>query len=185
MSEENKKIKELIKEYNKLDEHEQNDFLCKIRTEERAAADQRYKDFAAEKEAKFVGKCYKRNFKLKGSLFPKMYKYYKVLNFRYSGNQNMPEMLTFCEYPTYWFEYQAHLAGQAGDYFLGVTDFDGIQVEEIPFADGGSFTEISPEEYKEAMMKYTERLADLKFTTEHWRAGGVLPGEDKWYKKDG
>ena len=123
-------------------------------------------------------------------MFPEMYKYYKVISER-SSNEFRMEALTFTEHPTYWFNYQ-HLHNynySLGDYYNGKFGFTSIEVEDYPFfcysASGGGInflTEISLEEYNQALDSYIQELKEIKWNPDHCRCGGKFVTDPSFSK---
>lgn len=186
-------LNEVVRAYNELSDKDKDAFDFERRRRAKEKENEEVKKRTAEYEAKYVGHCYKSK-ETHNNIFPEMWRYYKVLNFRYQGNLYIPEVLTFLEYPTYWFNYQASKMGQPGDYFLGKTDFDSgfevvaLSIFGLPLSNGVIKTnrqmqEISLNEFNDAARLYTERLLKLKFAPDHNRSTNILPGTEKWYKE--
>ena len=129
----------------------------------------------------FIGKCYKKYYE-KNGMFPPMWRYFKVIGNRGSNEYHLP-MLTFQEYPVYWFNYKASKIGNPGDYYLGHYDFEGIQIEDYGYFCSGwnkGFIEISNEEYNKAMNLYIQRLQELEWPADHYKWGNKKPGDEGW-----
>lgn len=184
---------QFLKEFLNLSIADKQKLINATKEEQNKQQEEKIRKFSKEKEKLYKGHCYKRWGGLSSS-FPEMWGYYKILNFRYGGNQNCPEALFFTEYPVYWYGYQRSQIGCVGDYFLGATDFDGIQI--IPVHDflipvdkygrcehNKNLIEITQEEYNDAMRIYIERLIDLDFICDHYRGTGVRPDEERWKSK--
>lgn len=132
---------------------------------------------------KFVGICYKVRLKPYYQRFPRMYKYYKVIN-EHSSSEIYVSTLTFTEYPIYWFNYQSSLS--AGDFILGEYDFEGIHIEEklVTSLEQKNIEIITEEEYNEAMNLYISRLQEMKWPHNHYRFSGKLPQDLDWETKE-
>ena len=130
-----------------------------------------------------VGKCYRRLVKPYSGMFPEMYRYYKVISER-AENEYTVSCLIFDEVPTYWFEYQAHLAGMIGDYFLGEFEFEPIKVEGIRIDHIKNMEEILPDVFKQNLNSLGNKIAELPWYADHYRFGGKLPTDEDWERKD-
>lgn len=133
-----------------------------------------------KENAVLVGKCFRIKNISEASKFPDMYHYFKVISNR-ASNQFRVSVLTFKEYPTYWFDYQTHrFAPEAGDYINGSFVFSGIKINSILASTLSGMEEIPEKEFNKKMLEYTERLLKLQFYADHWRFGNVLPEDEKW-----
>jgi hypothetical protein len=130
-----------------------------------------------------VGKCYRRLVKPRSGMFPEMYRYYKVISERASTSSAV-SCLVFDEKPTYWFEYQAHLMGFPGDYFLGEFDFEPISVKEIRVDTLKNMEEIMEGVFKYELNWLGRKIAELPWYADHYRFGGKLPTDEGWEKKN-
>lgn len=200
-------MKNLVNTISSLSSKEIDEIQWELRKQETFKKNEEIKAQAQKFESEYVGRCYKTQVCPRSGVFPSMWRYYKILNFRYQGNPYYAECLMFDEYPLYWFNYQAHKYSYAGDYFLGTTDFEGIHVDAIPFLCNNVshinmhehiehfgdisvgkykelFTEISLDEYNQAMDTYVNRLKKLHFTTNHARSCDRKPGDPGWEKEE-
>lgn len=127
-----------------------------------------------------INKCFLRKAN-PHNMFPEMNRYFKVIS-EQSDNEYRVECLVFDEHPTYWFSYQSSKVGLPGDYYLGSFEFESINTEDIMVSSLKSMTQISLEEYNEAMRKYIEELITLPWYAEHYRFGGKMPTDPDWPK---
>lgn len=123
------------------------------------------------------GRCFVKKLDGKGTMFPPMHRYYKVLSAR-SSNEYRLECLIFDEHPTYWFEYQTTKC--AGDYYLGSFEFESFIVDSIMANEIEMMREIPTKEFNEAAKHYLEELLNLKFVNEHYRFGNKFPIDTDW-----
>ena len=129
-----------------------------------------------------INKCFLRKTK-PHNMFPEMNRYIKVIS-EQSINECHVECLVFDEHPTYWFSYQSSMVGYPGDYYLGSFDFKSINTEDILVSSLESMTQISLEEYNDAIRKYVEELITLPWYAEHYRFGGKMPTDPDWPKEN-
>lgn len=148
----------------------------------RAEQEDKIKNKVSENE-KYVGRCFCVDTKPRSGMFPKMKRFIKVISER-SSSEHRVECLTFTEHPTYWFEYQSHLAGFAGDYYLGNFEFKSFEVRDIMINELDSMQEISSAAFDKHARKYLEELLSTKWYPDHYRYGGILPTDPAWPKKD-
>jgi hypothetical protein len=92
--------------------------------------------------------------------------------------------LIFDEHPTYWFDYQAHKANFAGDYYLGHFEFQSFHTDSIMVTTLQSMTEISPEEFEIYAYNYSKELLNTEWLPDHYRYGGKLPTDPDWPEKE-
>ena len=176
----------------KLPADELNDLMQKIKHQTRVKEEERMRAVVAE-HAGLIGKCFKARVKPHLGMFPKMWRYYKIINVR-AENEYCVSALRFDEYPTYWFDYQDSKINRAGDYYFGNYNFNSIIVEDFPFycydlneeeriRIRDKLIEISPSEYNAAMILYINRLQEMEWPADHYRFGGKKPGDPDWEKK--
>lgn len=118
-------------------------------------------------------------------MFPPMKRYLKVISAQ-ACTEYRVSVLTFPEHPFYWFDYKSSKIGNAGDYFLGNFDFTGIEVTDIMIDNLftpslKNFSEISLDEYNEALLQFTKELIELPWTADHYRFGNKLPTDPEWF----
>ncbi len=136
-----------------------------------------------------VGKAFRKKVKPDHGLFPKMYRYYKVVSERsdYSGSVSC---LIFDEIPHYWFEYQAHKLHMTGDYHLGSFEFDPIWVDSIrvknTILEKGleDLEEVDAALFDSKMDKLVARIKEMKWEPDHYRFGGKLPTDEDWKREE-
>lgn len=149
-----------------------------IKEESRKEGEDVLKQKVKENE-NYIGKCFYRIINKERGMFPEMRKFYLVLSNR-SNNEYRVECLTFKEFPTYWFEYQAHKIGCIGDYYLGSFEFESFKTESIMASSLKTMTEISKEEFDKYAKDYLDKLLNLEWIEDHYRWGGILPDNPKW-----
>lgn len=166
--------------------------MQKIKHQTRVKEEEKMRAVVAE-HAGLIGKCFKARVKPHLGMFPKMWRYYKIINVR-AENEYCVSALRFDEYPTYWFDYQDSKINRAGDYYFGNYNFNSIIVEDFPFycydlneeeriRIRDKLIEISPSEYNAAMILYINRLQEMEWPADHYRFGGKKPGDPDWEKK--
>lgn len=176
----------LLAEIMRLPPRETENFLFEVQKNIKTKLENEFQE-KINSYKKFVGICYKVRLKPYYQRFPKMYKYYKVIN-EHSSSENCVSTLTFTEYPIYWFDYQSSLSTmpQRGDFILGEYDFEGIHIEEksvVPL-EQKNIEIITEKEYNEAMNLYISRLQEMKWPHSHYRFGGKLPQDSDWETKE-
>lgn len=183
-------VDELIMEAEKLSEDDKASLLRSLSTERRRKESERIRE-AVKSHEKYVGKCYVENEKPMSGMFPEMRRYYKVVSAR-AENEYRMTVLTFPERPLYWFDYQNHRIGLAGDGFLGEYEFIGIETDDFPFfcrsRNGGReidrLTEIPESEFFEALDAFVEELKKMKWPADHYRFGNRTPADEDWKKEN-
>ncbi|MCR4617277.1 MAG: hypothetical protein K5669_03690 [Lachnospiraceae bacterium] len=165
---------------------ETDDIIDAIEYDEALKADNRLREEIAE-NAYLVGKTFRKKVKPYSGIFPRMYRYYKVVSER-SDRSGDVSCLVFDEFPHYWYEYQAHKRHMTGDYLLGYYKFCPIWSEGIPVKNTiikkgiESMEEINPEMFDTEMDKLVARIKDMKWVADHYRWGGKLPTDEDWEK---
>lgn len=165
-----------------------DDIVRLIRNEEIQKEEKELRDKVAE-NSHLVGKAYRKKVKPYHGMFPKMYRYYKVVSERsdYSGSVTC---LMFDEMPHYWFEYQAHKSHMTGDYHLGSFEFrpiwvDNIRIENAVLVKGlEDLEEIDAEMFDAEMDKLIARIKDMNWEADHYRFGGKLPKDKGWKREE-
>lgn len=133
------------------------------------------------------GMCFRRRVKPDMGMFPEMWRYYKVISARAESSCRV-SCLIFDEEPWYYFHYNANIFNHNRDYFEGKFDFNGVYVEDIMISlftstKKNKVEKVTPDEYKEAMANYCDKLLNLKWCADHYRQGGKLPIDDDWEVK--
>ena len=136
-----------------------------------------------EKNEDLEGRCFCKPTHFGGPRFPEVKKFYKVLSAR-SENEYRVECLIFTEHPLYWFNYNAHMMGSAGDYYLGRFDFCSFAVESVLADKIREMEEITVEEFNGQACTYLGELLGLKWCPDHCHEGGKLPTDPDWLKKE-
>lgn len=172
--------KEKIRHFVTVNDIQYNDVLSFL-TDESVQEQSRMCKIRACKNTDLVGRYFKTPHKK--SLFPVMYRYYKILSYR-SENEYRVECLIFDEHPVYWFNSRLHKLPQPGNGFLGRFDFDSFITDSIMAKDIRNMQEITEEEFNGAARKYLEELLELKWTPNHNRFGNRLPSDDGWEQTD-
>lgn len=165
-----------------------DDIVRLIRNEEIQKEEKELRDKVAG-NSHLVGKAYRKKVKPYHGMFPKMYRYYKVVSERsdYSGNVTC---LIFDEIPHYWFEYQAHKLHMTGDYHLGSFEFspiwvDNVRVENAIMVKGiEDLEEIDPDLFNSEMDKLVARIKEMDWVADHYRFGGKLPADEGWKREE-
>ena len=173
--------KELLNEINKLAENfgiSTEDILYQLKHEQRL----KYETEMAEKvehNKNLTDRYFYTEVEPMHTMFPKMKRFYHVLSAR-SENEYRVECLMFNEHPAYWFEYQAHKADFAGDYYLGHFEFESFTVDSIMANSFSHMTEITKEEFDEHARRYLGEMLEMKWVADHYRYGGKLPSDPDW-----
>ncbi len=160
------------------------DMVRMINNEEHQKAEKELKDRVAE-NSHLVGKTYRKIVNPKDGMFPRMYRYYKVVSERSDNGFNV-SCLIFDEKPYYWFEYQAHRLDMAGDYYLGYFEFCPIWVDSIPVKNAirvkgiEDLEEIDTDLFNSEMDKLFARIKEMDWVADHYRYGGKLPADEGW-----
>lgn len=131
----------------------------------------------------FVGRCFVRETKGFNGMFPPMKQFLKCVSAR-AENEYRVTCLVFNEYPTYWFKYNAHMVGMAGDYFLGDFEFESVYTDTVMVKELKQFTEIAPEDFDDSLRVYTEELIGMKWVCDHYRFGNKRVTDPDWEVKD-
>lgn len=158
------------------------DILYQLKHEQRL----KYETEMAEKvkdNKNLIGRYFYAEIEPRHTMFPKMKRFYKVLSAR-SENEYRVECLIFNEHPAYWFEYQAHKAGFAGDYYLGHFEFNSFTVDSIMANSFKMMTEITKEEFDEHARQYLEEMLEMNWVADHYRYGGKLPNDPDWPQRE-
>ena len=183
-------VKEILKEIENLSKEDLDELKLKLDKSDLETKTEDLKE-RIESNKDYVGRCYKILVKPHNGMFPEMYKYIKVISER-SSNEYRLSSLVFLEHPIYWFDFQRSKVPRAGNNYLGDFRFLGIHLEDYPFfcydllrkdkvGKGIDFlTEISLEEYNNALDNYIEELKNLTWTPNHFRFGGKLPIDKEW-----
>ena len=159
----------------------ESDLRCYLESISKNRAKERMED-QVKKNKHLEGKFFVKQLDGKGTMFPPMNRYYKVLSAR-SENEYRVECLIFNEHPTYWFQYQSTKVGNPGDYYLGRFEFESFSIDSIMASEFDVLREISTKEFNEAANKYLKELLTLNFVNEHYRMGGKFPSDNDWPTK--
>lgn len=135
-----------------------------------------------QSNVKYVGLCYRRTVAPHDGLFPEISRYYKVISER-SSNEYRVECLIFDEFPCYWFDYQSSMTFQAGNYYEGHFDFDSFWTDSVMVSSLEKMELVPSEEFDRKAKEYTAALLEMKWTPDHYRAGGKFPGDKGWEEK--
>ena len=148
------------------------DIVQMIKNEEFHKAEKELHDKVAE-NSYLVGKTYRKKVSPSHGMFPKMYRYYKVVSER-SDDSASVSCLIFDEKPHYWFEYQAHKMHMTGDYHLGYFEFcpiwvDSVRVKNTIRTKGlEDLEEIDTDVFDSEMNKLVDRIKELIWVEDHY-----------------
>lgn len=164
----------------KLTHEEQQELFNLFRATERDRQEEELRS-KVKSHQQYVGKCYRKTVQPHCGMLPPQHRCFKVVSAR-ASNEYRVSVLVVDEVPTYWFGYNEHRVGCAGDYFLGQFDLTSPHIDEVLCGDlvkpGAGFREVSEAEFNAA------QVVDMKFSADHYRFGGKTPFDEGWNNEE-